>query len=110
MLHYLDELESNRLALLDYKATSDKELLATLAINNLPLTPKQLFQQFGLKKALETINPNELRQMLAHCSQRAWYRLMVDAKQVMLPNRHEPFTVIRNCIKKLKPLHSPLRK
>ena len=54
LLHYLDELESKRPALLNYRPRSDKDLLATLIINNPDLGPKKIFQLYGLKRALET--------------------------------------------------------
>ncbi len=71
LLHYLDELESKRPMLLDYKARNDKALLATLICNNPDLTPKQLLMLFGLRKAFETMDARELRVMFAKCNQRS---------------------------------------
>ncbi len=104
LLHYLDELAYKRFALLDYKASHDKLLLSTITLNNLHLSPKQVFMLFGFKKALETMNLRELRNMLAHCSPRAWQRLLVDAKQVMLPKTHDSLDFIRNEVEKFKTL------
>ena len=42
LLHYLDELENNRPALLDYRATNDKALLTDLIFNNPDLKPKNI--------------------------------------------------------------------
>lgn len=56
LFHYLDELESKRPLLLDFTASSDKELLAALRVNNPELGARQILGLFGLKKALELVN------------------------------------------------------
>ncbi len=104
LLHYLDELESKRPMLLDYKARNDKALLAALVCNNPTFTPKQLLILFGLRKAFETMDVRELRVMFAKCNQRSWYRLIADANKARLPNTETPFGVIREYINKFKPL------
>jgi hypothetical protein len=104
LLHYLDELSHKRLALLDYKAHSDHALLTTLTLNNLHLSPKRIIQLFGLKKALETMSLGQLRQIFAHCSQRSWHRLLVDAKKISLPDGEKPLEIISEHLLKLKPL------
>ena len=103
LLHYLDELESKRPMLLDYKARNDKALLAALVCNNPTLTPKQLLMLFGLRKAFETMDARELRVMFAKCNQRSWYRLIADANKARLPNTDTPFGVIRKHIDEFKP-------
>ncbi len=71
ILYYLDELESKRSTLPDYKPKDDKTLLAALIFNNPTMSPKQIMQMFGLKKALEIVNVRELRVMFAKCNQRS---------------------------------------
>lgn len=104
LLHYLDDIDSKRTILLDYRATNDRALLAAIAFNNLNLGPKQVIQLFGFKKALEIINPRELRSMFKVSGSRSWYRLIADVNKVKLPMTKSPFNVIRECITKFKPL------
>lgn len=103
LLHYLDELESKRPAILDYKFRSDEALLAALCTNNPELGPKQILQIFGLKKALEMHTPRELRILFARFHKRSWYRLMAAAKKVKLPIANSPFGVIRAQLVKFRP-------
>lgn len=104
LLHYLDELESKRPALVNYKASSDKALLAALVISNPELGPKQVLQMFGLKRVLETVNSRELRVMFAKYNARSWYQLIADANKVRLPTAQSPFTILRDRLMKFKPL------
>lgn len=103
LLHYLQELESKRPAILDYKAKNDDALLAALCFNNPELGPKQILQMLGLKKALEFVTPRELRVLFSRFHARSWYRLMADAKKVKLPIPNSPFGIMREQISKLKP-------
>ncbi|HEX2977550.1 MAG TPA: hypothetical protein VHO47_00290 [Candidatus Babeliales bacterium] len=103
LLHYLDEIESKRSVLIDYKG-NDKSLLAALLINNPDLNTKQILQIFGLKKALEVMSARELRSRFAKCHQRSWYRLMADVNKINLPSSQNPFGVIREQLSKFKPL------
>lgn len=105
LLHYLDELESKRQPLLDYRTANDKDLLAELIFNNPELGSKRIMQMYGLSKALETMNIRELKGMLAKKNQRDWYRLMGDAKKVRLPGIQSPFLAIRKQILKFKSLN-----
>lgn len=98
LLHYLQELESKRPVLLDYKATDDKALLAVLILNNPNLSAKRILQIFGLKKALESMNMRELRGLFAKQNQRGWHRLIADIKEVRLPGIQSPFRLIRDHI------------
>lgn len=102
LLHYLDELESKRPILLDYKAKNDEALLVALNINNPELGPKQILQMFGLKKAMEFMTPRELRVLFMRFYPRGWDRLMADAKKVKMPNANSPFEVMREQILKFK--------
>ena len=103
LLHYLHEIERNRLPLLDFKAKNDQVLLATLCINNPQLNSKQILQMFGLKKSLELYTIREIRNMFCKCNSRSWYRLMADAKKLNLPATESPLAVIRESIMRFKP-------
>ena len=103
LLYYLDELESRRLPLLDYKAGSDKALLANLIFNNPELAPKQVLQIYGLKQALERVTLRELKGMFTKKNQRSWYRLMADLKEIRLPEVQSPLEAIRSHIIKFRP-------
>ncbi len=107
LLHYLDELESKRFALLDFRAPNDTALLAGLVMNNPDLGPKQILQMFGLKKALDILSPRELRAMFARYNPRSWYRLMADAQKVKLPAAPSPLLVIREQLEKFEAIKSP---
>lgn len=102
LLHYLDELENKRPALLDYKAKNDEALLVVLRVNNPELGPKQILQMFGLKKAMEFMTPRELRVLFSHYNFRSLQRIMVDAKQIKLPRADSPLGVIREQIVKFR--------
>lgn len=115
LLHYLDELESKRPPLLDYKVSTPKALLVDLIFNNPDLSPKQIFQMYGLKRALDIVTLRELRVMLSCYSSRSWYRLMADVKKINLPNTlsdrslrrrriKQPLGIIRKHIMDFKPL------
>lgn len=103
LLHYLDEIESKRPLLLDYKA-SGAALLADLIINNPDLNPKQILQFYGLKHALDTVNSRELRAMFAAYDQRSWHRLMTDTAKIRLPLSHKPLKNLRASLIKFMPL------
>ena len=104
LLHYLDELESKRPPLLDYKATNDKALLAVLIFNNPDLSAKRILQIFGLTKALESMNMRELRGMFAKHNQRGWHRLMDEAKNIKISDAQSPFGIIRERLIKYRHL------
>ncbi len=104
LLHYLDELESKRPTLLDYRAPNGKASLSALILNNLDLNPKHILQIYGLKQALELVTIRELRAMFAHSNKRGWYRLMADVNKIKLPLNQSPFNTIREHIITFKPL------
>ncbi len=104
LLHYLDELESKRPALLDFDITKDKTLLVDLIFNNPNLGPKQILQMFGLKKILETVTFRELRTMFSNYNERSWYRLMSDVNKIRLPMAQPTFGVVRKHLMKFRPL------
>ncbi len=103
LLYYLDTIEKQRPAILDYKPVSPNAMLADLVIAN-KITPIRAFQLLGLKQALDTINFRELRTIFAKSSSRSWYRLIAQAKAIKLPVTTSPFRVIRKHITDFKPL------
>lgn len=84
LLHHLDELERKRSPLFDAKTTHSKTLLIDLITNNPELKPKQIFQLYGLKHALDVMHPRELRAMFGNHNLRSWQRSMNDASKVQL--------------------------
>jgi len=108
LLHYLDEIESKRPKLLDYRATSAKALFTDLMFNNPDLGAKQIWQIYGFKTALDNIDIRELRNMHTRFSDRTWFRLMEDVNKIKLPPRTQnSFKVIREQLEKLEPLKMP---
>lgn len=103
LLHYLDEVESKRPRLLDLETGNPKALLAELVINNPKLGALKTLQAFGLKQALNTTNPRELRAMFGKYSERSWYRLIAEAKKIKTPPTKSPFEVIRRHLTSFKP-------
>lgn len=102
LLHYLDEFESKRPVLLDFKAMDDKDLLTMIILNNLDVSPKKIMQVYGFLKALEIMNIRELRTMLPKLNTRDWHCLMGVIKKIKLPEVHSPFEDIRKHIMKFK--------
>lgn len=102
LLHYLDELKSKRLALLDFKAKNDEALLVALCVNNPELGAKQILQLFGLKKAMEFMTPRELRVLFTRFYSRGWRRIMAYAKNVKLPIANSPFRAVREQVVKFR--------
>ncbi len=101
LLHYLDELESKRLTLFDYKAADDKALLADLIFNNPEVSAKRIMQMYGLLKASELINIRELRGILSKHSQRDWNRLLNEIKEIRFPGILKSFKMLRQQISNL---------
>lgn len=102
LLHYLDEIEQARPALLDYRPRNTDALLADLLIHNPHMNAKQILQLYGLKRAMEQYDMRTLRKMLSRCSSRSWQRLMKDAQQVQLPAVHSPLRKLREDIERFK--------
>lgn len=107
LLHYIDEIESKRPKLLDYRATNAKTLFVDLMFNNPELGAKQIWQIYGFKQALDNIDIRELRTMHARFSERTWLRLMADVNKVKLPRGYDPFKAIREQLEKFIPLKMP---
>lgn len=104
LLHYLDELESKRLPLLDYKPTTPNSLLADLVINNPHIGIRKTIQLFGLKQAFDSATPRELRNMFGKYGQRSWYRLIAEAKTIKLPTTRSPLGIVREHLTRFEPL------
>ncbi len=102
LLHYLDEIESKRPPLLDYKPSNDKALLVDLVLNNPELSPTKILQLFGLKQVLTTMSPRELRMMFAKYNQRSLYKLMSDANKVKFPSVHRQLEIVRKELENLR--------
>jgi hypothetical protein len=105
LLHYLDEVERARPPLLNFKANNTKNLLVALIFNNQTLSPRRIFQLYGMKLALDTISIRELRTMFGAYNKRSWYRLIADMKDVTItqqPMPSNPFKVIRDCLETFK--------
>jgi hypothetical protein len=103
LLHYLDELESKRPILLDYKAKNDAALFVALCLNNPNISARKILQMFGLKKILEFITPRELKVLFAHFNSRSLQRIMTAANQIKLPKANNPLCSIREKIVEFKP-------
>lgn len=104
LLNYLDEIESKRLALFDYKPVNSKSLLAELIVQNPELKLKRIVQIYGLKQIFDTVNPRELRTMFGKKSQRSWYRLIAEAKAIRLPPTQSPLKIVREHLNTFEPL------
>lgn len=106
LLHYLDEIEHARPALLDFKTNNTKSLLVALIFNNPTLSPRRIFQLYGMKLALDTISIRELRTMFGASNKRSWYRLIADMKNVSITRQSplsNPFKIIKDCLDEFKP-------
>jgi hypothetical protein len=104
LLYYLDEIENQRLPLLDFKPSSPKSLLSELIINNPNLGILKTIQLFGLKTVFDEVPPRELRAMLGSYSQRSWYRLIAEAKKIKLPATKNPLILVRKHLTRFEPL------
>lgn len=104
LLHYIDELESNRSPLLNFKADDDKTFLSKLAFNNPTISPKQAMMILGFKRSLETASLRELKSIIGKHNAQGWYRLLNEAKKIQLPNAHNSFNVLREHLLAFKPV------
>lgn len=104
LLHYLDEIESKRLPLFDYKSISTKTLLADLVINNPTIGIRKTVQLYGLKQAFDNTTPRELRSMFGKYGQRSWYRLIAEAKSIKFPKTKSPLEIVRKQLTRFEPL------
>ena len=106
LLHYLDEIERKRPILLDYKVSSDKALLVDLIFNNPDMSPKQIMQLYGLKQALNIMNPRELRTIFTRSNTRGWHRLIAETQKAKLPHAPSPLRGLREQLVKFEMVKS----
>ena len=102
LLHYLDELEGKRLPMLDYPTV--KSYFVDLTVSNPSFKFKKKVFLCGLKHLLESMPARELRAMGNNESERGWYRMMAEAKDVSLPSTKSPFAVVRKHLMLFNPL------
>jgi len=104
LLHYLDEIESKRAPILNFKHVDDKEFLADLAFNNPDIKPKQALLLFGIKKALEVATLRELQNIFTKSDKQGWTRFTKDMQLMELPTQDLPFKAIKESLEKFKPV------
>ena len=104
LLHYLDELDKKRPALMDFRTTDDKALLTALILNNPELSIKRILQIYGLSKALALMDTRELRGMFGKHNQRSWQQIMIQTEEIKLPDIQSPLWVIKKHVSQFKPL------
>lgn len=104
LLYYLNEIENQRTSLFSYQKHKNENLLSDLVIHNPSLKSAKVLQLYGAKKAVDEKGIRGLRNILGKYSQRSWYRLITEVKNVKLPIVQSPFRVIRDCINTFKPL------
>jgi hypothetical protein len=104
LLHFLDEMEKKRPFYARYQSASDKDFLADLVIHNPNLSISRIMQLFGLKQALDKVTTRELRLMFGRCHARSWYRLMGEARRIVLPKSKDTFDLIREDLIAFVPL------
>jgi len=104
LIYYLNEMESKRPKLLNYKGSNPEAFLADLIVNNPKLGIKKTMQVFGLKIALDTIDTRDIRRMFCNYSQRSWYRLISEANKIELPVSNDVFDTLHTELEKFTPL------
>lgn len=105
LLHYLDYVEQQRPALLDFKPKSNKDLIAQLMIHNSQLKPRKILQLVGLKNIMDSMGMREVRSVFGNrLSQCTWYSLVRETKDVALPLQTSPFSKIRSHLQQFEPL------
>lgn len=104
LTYYMSEIERQRPVMLDYVTKTPQALLSDIILNNPKSGTLKVLQTFGLKHALDSITPRELRTMLGKYNQRNWYRLIADAKKIKLPTTKNPLRIIIEHINKMEPL------
>jgi hypothetical protein len=100
LLYYLEELESKRPLLIDYKSADAKGLLADLRFNNPYLKPRQILLIFGLKQALEVMPPRELRNFFGNHS--SWPRIIKEAAKIELPIGYSSLRILKEKLDKFE--------
>jgi hypothetical protein len=88
--------------MLDYATV--KSYLVDLTISNPSFKFKKKVFLCGLKHLLESMPARELRAMGNNESERSWYRMIAEAKEVTLPFYESPFRVVRKHLMLFNPL------
>lgn len=102
--YYLEEMEKKRPKLMNYQSKNPEAFLSDLVINNPKLGIKKTMQLFGLKTALDSVNPREIRRMFSGYHQRSWYRLISEANKIRLPIKDDTFNVMHSNLTDFVPL------
>ncbi len=105
LLYYLNEINKNRIQILDYKNTRLKDFISTLVLNNSNLSSIKILQIIGLKTAIENFNIREFKQMISKGKDGNWYRFIKQVKELKLPTIKNPLTVLEENLIKFEPLH-----
>lgn len=103
LLSYLD-LSTAQPALLSYQPTSEIDLLSELRVKNPTLSPGKLLALYGLKEAVDKVGIRDLRQILGSNNRASWYKLIKEAKSVVLAPSSDPFGPVRSQITNYHPL------
>lgn len=88
LLHYLTKLESNRSSIND--TTTGEHLLSEIVINNPNLTPRGVFQILGLKQALTSLSPRDLKKSIPKKSAQKFTKTPRGCQQNQYSFRQEP--------------------
>lgn len=105
LLHYLNEINKNRILIIDYKNTGLKDFISTLVLNNSDLSSTKTLQIIGLKTAIESFNIREFRQMISKGKDKGWYRFIEQVKELKLPPVKNPLSVLKENLVRFEPLH-----
>lgn len=104
LIHYLDEIERNRLPLLDTEKKSVVNFLSDLVITNPGLSLKKIIRLFGIRQIFAEVPMRELRVILNKYGDRNWYRLISEAKNIKIPSAINPISTLRTNIINYHPL------
>ncbi|MFA6263728.1 MAG: hypothetical protein WCW33_04125 [Candidatus Babeliales bacterium] len=104
LLHYLDEIDRQRPAIVDYEDAEMEKFLVDLITSNPELGPSQILKIVGIKKVLDSVGPRALRGMFGRSGQRNIDRLIAETKKIRLPKRRNPLGVIREHLINFVPL------
>lgn len=100
LLHYLNELESKRIPILDYKIENDKAFLTDLVFANPGLSIRKILQIYGIYKARELLEVNELNSLFA--KQRTNLTKLMKEAKIIFSTTYSYYAPFRKLIIKLK--------
>lgn len=105
LLHYLEYVEQQRPALLDFKPKNNKDLVAQIMIHNPELKPRKILQLIGIKNVMDSMGMREMRSVFGNrLGQSTWYNLVKETKDISLPTQRSPFTQLRIHLEQFEPL------